>query len=251
MGLDPVVMSVLYSLAGGLVGGFFSSYLIDRNFKYKNKVVFISTIISGVLIGRLLTNYIDLGPASIHHRMDKLAKKHKELFDVSENLVKYLNKLGKSERGIKLYDLANKGTSRLPNQELLSWIELKIKMAENDSIYCAAMWSGSVTQQIQLGALNSLEDKDLVEVMRIRSKAASLEFVKKKSKPIETNGFEKGLNVIFAELSDVEKVKFERASSQGAQANESLSCWAVLIMLKNAEKLNSGLKFDYIRNIDF
>ena len=141
------------------------------------------------------------------------------------------------------------GIKRLDHRHLSAMHKFKIKLSKNNEDVCASLWTGDGLVEEQNKALEHFSAKELDLLMKIRYRAALLEFDKAKYPKIPKDIVKISMKKIGKTLEKSDARKWNLLSNSKQKLSKSDSCWMTRKMLQGANKLDRKTRDRLLRRI--
>lgn len=143
--------------------------------------------------------------------------------------------------------LTARGVLRLQSADLEDFTRLRLMMATRSEAVCAGIWSGRVDNTEVATAISQLGDDDLHKWVRISTRAAQLELGATVPVQIDASAFDEGLDAIAASVEPNDRAALAAARAAGGSATPLQGCAAIRIILREAPRLEPGLRDRFLR----
>jgi hypothetical protein len=148
-------------------------------------------------------------------------------------------------------DLVARGMRRLPDEEMETMQQLRMKAAESSERTCACFWDpAGCTEADVMDGLARLSQPDLVTWARLSAAAALAELENKTAPASSEDDLAEGLTAIGATLSDAQRARFEaiiNPPDPKQPPSKAEQCFAVRTMFAGGAKLPSPARLKFTR----
>jgi hypothetical protein len=135
--------------------------------------------------------------------------------------------------------MAAKGLKRLPYDDLVTWNDVRTKLAAASPAVCAGFWKGGTDPAQFQKALASLSKDDMDRWTMLQLKALSLEAKNAPFQPSQPEDIPQLTKLVMAELKEEDRAKFQTLAAKGANISDDEACWLMTAMLQHATS-NAG-----------
>jgi hypothetical protein len=135
--------------------------------------------------------------------------------------------------------MAAKGLKRLPYDDLVTWNDVRTKLAAASPAVCAGFWKGGTDPAQFQKALASLSKEDMDRWTMLQLKALSLEAKNAPFQPSQPEDIPQLTKLVMAELKEDDRAKFQTLAAKGANISDDEACWLMTAMLQHATS-NAG-----------
>lgn len=242
------------AIVGGIAGGVSGSLqrIVPAHDEKKKKRVFLIGFFSLFAI----LQAISLTPAVKSRIMTSIDKDYVIKEKIKERLYRIVELPAVKEK-LETFDssgeaeayaqgLVHQGLKRLTYEELVSWNDLRMKLALRSPAMCAGLWSGQITENLVLSSLSQLNETDLNRWVTISNMAAIDEVQEIAYPEVSQEDFKLGLQAISLRLTNVDQEKLKAVLVQGLKAKPDDACFAMKTILKN-ETLPESVRENFLR----
>lgn len=140
--------------------------------------------------------------------------------------------------------MVRSGLKLLDSDDLIIWNNLRLKLCERSDKFCAALWTGEVSDHEIYEALSLFDDDEMDEWVRI-CKTSTERTLKKSSTPdLDVKDFHRGIRELSLNLSNIDQQKLKLALLHGEKANVEEAMFAMKTILRNSRlDLTTRVKF--------
>jgi hypothetical protein len=232
MNWNSVMWAAIGGGIGGLIGGLLGKLVENKNVKVALLVAPV------VLLGKLVPDAMKSHPLFPQTNMQHATAIGEEMIKQSPALEQFLKSKPPDQASAAMQEMAHAGLRRLSAEELVSWNQVRLHLAEKSPQLCATFWTGrGLTQQVLTGALNQLPPAESDTFLRTSMRAAALE--------VEQMPFVKPPADVFMQTlpklkklhtpADVERL--DKVLAAGVNAPDEDGCWALQLLMKDSAQL--------------
>jgi hypothetical protein len=144
-------------------------------------------------------------------------------------------------------ELTQRGILRLTPEDLGEFTRLRLALAQRNEAVCATLWTGHGDNSQVAVALSQLDDNDLHQWLRLSTRAAVLELNGRAPVIPDQSALADGLHAITAAVQGEERTTLDTAIAAGTAAPPATGCAAIRIILREAQRLEPGLRDRFLR----
>jgi hypothetical protein len=240
MDLGSIFTGAIFGALLCLIGSFIG-LLLNEIFQFKNKTkVLVICYVIGVSLTPLLIRS-DVGkamrsfvaPKSLMERAAYAAG----LYDVlgrSDAKQKFAEWRVSSEVGAQM--LTAKGLKRLDFSDLYEWNQLRLKMAESDSVLCSSLWNGRIDKNRLLRNLENLGETHLTRFLELSATAGERELGNYPYLKVTDSQSEKAIKSVL-DLYPEFSQRFVENLQAGLDLNDDEACWTFKYFANAAQQV--------------
>lgn len=144
--------------------------------------------------------------------------------------------------------LVAQGSARLPADEFLEMVKLRLKMAEGSPTICAGFWSGGLLPSDMGRSLEALGDADFQRWFELSERAMRLQLYATTPLPrFSGKAFVQGAREILAPLPDAERAAHMKTMDAGLAAPPAEGCSTYLVLVRGGIQLPSTRRDAFLR----
>lgn len=148
--------------------------------------------------------------------------------------------------------LASQGMVRLPPDDFLDIVKLRLKLAENSKTICVGMWSGGLSALEFANGLDALSDEDLSRWVELTEAAMRLQLYSTTPLPrFSEKVFLDGVREIKRPLPPHEQRTLLKTMETGTSAPPDEACNALLVLMRGGLRLPAARRDSFLRALSF
>jgi hypothetical protein len=148
--------------------------------------------------------------------------------------------------------LAAQGSARLPPEEFLEIVKLRLQLAEANDKICAGFWSGGLSMSEFGAGLALLRDEDLQRWMELSARAVRLQLYATTPLPrFAAKSYVDGVRDILAPLPLPERTRLTSTMEAGISAPPADGCKALLLLMRGGIELPAHRRDAFLRTMSF
>ena len=147
------------------------------------------------------------------------------------------------------YVQAQEGLKHLDLPELLIWNDYRIKMAQNHPGYCAAILSGSFSDDLIIEAYATLMNEEVIRLSEVMLEGAKRKLNREGETATPSHIFQEGIQEILLALPEEEQDRFAKTLASPESATEVDNCWTTLKLLQGLKELTEEKKLVILKTM--
>jgi hypothetical protein len=147
------------------------------------------------------------------------------------------------------YVQAKEGLKHLDLPELLLWNDYRIKMAQKNPGYCAAILTGNFNDDLIMEAYSTLKNEEVIGLSEVMLEGAKRKLNREGETVTPSNIFQEGIQEILLALPEEEQDKFAKTLASPESATEVDNCWTSLKLLQGLTDLSEEKKLVILKTM--
>jgi len=141
---------------------------------------------------------------------------------------------GKTPEEAKVWgvQMLAKGLKRLPYNDLVTWNDIRAKLAASSPAVCSGFWKGGVDGAQMQKALASLSKEDQDRWTVLSTRAIALEAKNAPYPPSAPDDVPQVMKFVMSQLSETDRARFQTLASKGAGITDEEACWLMTSTLQ-------------------
>lgn len=252
-------MTLIHFLWGALLGATSAIVAIALSFAFLKsfKVRLISSLSLCLLLFTALyvvledskweTKFYEIGIP--HYRIKNIMNTHMLALTSVQSVRKELAKMNTEEQKAFLQKITGAGVKRLSTPDLITWNEIRSKLASSDEQFCTGLYTGKLDEETLWRSFAKLDDSDVRVWTQIMIESGRREWEKVDFKSPEVSSLQKGLESIARSLPKEESERLVTVLALGTSNSDESACWAMKKILHGTNDLPADLKEDFLRSL--
>lgn len=148
-----------------------------------------------------------------------------------------------------LHQLSRAGIRRLPDSDLNSWNQIRIKLATSSKELCAGFWTGKLNNTTFQSAITKLPEAEIDIWVKLSFESMRLELEVKGESPEVPNTLQESLMLVSAKLPQAERQRMQKLLVANGKNTEEEACWGLLTLLRVTDRLQNPDKEKVLRSL--